>query len=102
VIVVAVKDIDIDSCLCHAARELAELAGFVLPQALNEDFALVKYPNARRLERAPGGCPVVEQKVGYPLAIHGERTPALDADTSASERVAHISEGPGTVFECDS
>jgi len=101
VLVVAVENLNVYARFRHAAGEFTELTGFILPQALDEDFGLLKYPDSCRFESAAGGCSVVKQKMGYTLAIDGESAAALDADAGTSQGVAHVSEGSGTVFQCD-
>jgi hypothetical protein len=98
VFVVTVQNLNIDACLGHAACEFTELTGFILPQALDEDFALVNYPDTGRFQGAAGCRSVVKQKMGQTFAIDGESAAALDADACASQSVAHVGEGSGTVF----
>jgi len=101
VLVVAVKNLNIDARVGHAAGEFAKLPRFVLPQPLDEDFALVKYPDTCRFQGATGDCSIVKQKMRHTLAIDNKGAAALDAHASASQGVAHVGEGSGTVLQCD-
>ena len=66
-IVIAVKDFNIDARLGHPACDFAELTWFRLVQPLDEHVSLFQNTDACRFERAAGSAPVFEEKVRYTL-----------------------------------
>lgn len=89
-IVVAVEDFDVDAGVGHAAGELAELAGFGLIEALDEDVVDRENLDARGFERIVRGVAVLKQKVRDAAAVDDPGAAAFDAHAGAAERVAHF------------
>ena len=50
---------------------------------------------------AAGGGPVLEQEMGDALAVHDPGAAALDAHPGAAERLSHLGERAGPVFQRD-
>ena len=90
VIVVAVKYLDVDACLGHPARDLAELAGFSLVQSQDEDVAYFQNVDACRFERFASGHPIFEEKVSDALTVDYEGATTFDAHSGAAQRLAHL------------
>jgi hypothetical protein len=101
VVVIAVKNLDVDACLGHPARELAQLAGLRLTQALHEHFTLRDNADSCRLKRSAGRSAIVEEKVSDALAVDDKGATTLNAHSSAAERIAHFSESARPVIESD-
>lgn len=89
-IVVAVKDFDVDAGLSHPAGELTELSGHVLLQSLNQDFPFLENSYTSRLERPAGGCAIREKEVGRAAAVHHPSPAALDAHPGATQGLSHL------------
>lgn len=98
-VVVAVHHLDVHAGLCHAPRDLAELARLVLPQSLREHLALGEHGDAGIGECRGRRGAVVKEKVRDAAPIDDEHAAAFDADTGASEGVAHVGQGAGAVVE---
>ncbi len=101
VIVVAIEDLDVDAGVRHPAADLAELTWLGLVEPLDDNVSLRQNRDSGILERAPGGGSVLEEEVGHATALDDERAAALDADTGAAERVAHIGERARAIVEKD-
>jgi hypothetical protein len=89
VIVIAVKHFDVDAGLSHLERELAELTGLGLVQALGEYVTLVQHFDASRFQRASSMSSIFEEEMRACLAIDNPYSTAFDADAIAAESVAH-------------
>jgi len=100
-IVVAVLDLDVDARVRHPARDLSELAGLVLPQALNQDLVYSADANPYGLERTTRRFAVLDQEMRDTNTSREKRTSPFDAHPSVAERFAHARELAGPVLELD-
>ena len=98
-IVIAVKDLDVDSCFGHQSSDLSELAWFPLVQTLNEHFPFSENADAGGLQRRAGGCSIIEEEVGNALTVDYKGAAALYANARASQRFAHLGQRTGSVFQ---
>src|SRR6185436_19169532 len=64
VLMIAIDDFDIDSRFGHAARDLAQLSGFILVQSLHENLSLIQDTNAGRFECLAGSGSIDEEEMG--------------------------------------
>lgn len=90
VIVVAVKDLDVDACLGHPARDLAELTWFSLVQPQDDSVANFQNVDACRFERLASGHSILKEKVSDALPVDYEGAATFDAHSGAAQRLAHL------------
>src|SRR5687768_11344326 len=100
-VVVAVQHLDIDSRLGHPAGEQAELPGHVLLQTLNQDLPLREHLDPGRFESPAGGGAIGNQEMGDAPAVHDPGSSALDAHARTTQRLSHLRERAGPVFQDD-
>lgn len=104
-IVIAVKDLDIDARIGHTAGQLAELTRLGLIESLDENVVHGEYSDACRFERVARGVAVLKQKVRDAASVVGgmddPRAAAFDAHAGAAEGVAHFGECAGTIIKRD-
>src|SRR6266850_2563601 len=98
---IAVYDFDIHTRLCHSARDLAELPGFRLVEFLHKDVSFFKDADAGRFECFASSASVYEEKVGDADAIDDEGAATFDADSSSSQRLAHLGQRARAVLQRD-
>ena len=98
VIVVAVKDLDVDARLGHPSRDLAELTWFSLVQSQDDDVAYFQNVNARRFERFASGLSILEEKVSA-LTVDYEGATTFDAHPGAAQRLAHLGQRAGSISQ---
>src|SRR5206468_546820 len=96
-IVVAVLHFDVDAGGGHAPGKFSELPRLALMELLNQHVTLRNDANARRIERGAGRGTVGEEEVRRAVPY----TASFDAHAGAAERLAHLRERAGTVFERD-
>jgi hypothetical protein len=101
VVVIAVESFDIHSGVGHSSGQFAELAGLVLIQALDQNFALLEDGNAGGLKRGARGGAVGEQEVGDAGAAYNEGSATFDAHARAAESFAHPGQSAGMVRQGD-
>ena len=100
-VMVAVQHLDVDSRLGHPSGEQTELTGHLLLQSLNQHFPFGEHRDPGRFEGPSGGSAIGKQEVGDAPAVHHPGSPALDADPGAAQRLAHVRERAGPVFQED-
>jgi hypothetical protein len=99
--VVAVEHLDVHPGACHTARELAQLPGLTLVQALDQHLALAEDGNASRFQRSPGSGPIGKQEVRDAMTVDDEGTATFDAHSGSAKGFAHFRQGAGAVVESD-
>ena len=101
VIVVAVLHLDVHARIGHGAAELAELAGLVLPEALQEHRSHRGDVHADAVEHSLSLRTVLEEEVRDAATLDDPRAAAFDAHAGRAERLAHACELAGLVGEDD-
>src|SRR6266850_2232659 len=101
IVVIAVKDFDVDAGFGHQSSDLSELAWLSLVQALNQHLSLSENADACGLQRRAGGCSVFEEEVSGAIAVDDKGAAALDAYARASHRFAHFGQRTRSVFQSD-
>ncbi len=82
-VVIAVENLDVDASVGHPAADLAELAGFVLPETLDEHLTYGEHAKAGGDEGVPRRGPVGHKEVGRAAAVDDPGAATLDADARA-------------------
>jgi hypothetical protein len=82
--VIAINHLDIDACVCHPAGDHSELAGNVLPQLLNENFANIEDLDPYNFESFTGGLSILEKEMHRRLAVGDPTASALDTYTGGT------------------
>jgi hypothetical protein len=98
VIVIALKTTDADACFGHPPRDFPELAGLLLVQRLDQNFAHARDRDTRCFQGLARDMPVDEEELSDSGAVFRECAAAFDADSSAAQSVTHLRESSGTVF----
>jgi hypothetical protein len=101
VVVVAVKDFDVDTRFSHAAREKAELPGDILLQSLDENLAFVENANSGCFQCLAGGEPIFKEEVSDAYAANDPGPPSLDTHSGAAQGLTHLGKSARTIFEGD-
>ena len=100
-IVVAVKHLDVDPGIRHPSRELAELPGDGLLQALNHDIAILQHLDPGPFQRRPRRHAVGEQEMRAAHSADHPRAATFDAHTGATECFTHAGQLTRAVVELD-
>ena len=101
IVMITVLSLDDHPRICHAPDKLAELPGFFLVEAVNDNVSHRRDADSRVLECFPRRVSIVKKKMRDRAAVDDPRPATFDAHTSVTKRMPHPRELAGTVFKLD-